>query len=147
MHHTHSPSLPCPQGEGDLFDAHPASPTRQPLSPGTRPSVVEARDDAPLGIDPPAAVLPHFESQLIPSLVNVHSELPLVALPDGVYSRSFVGSGLIVYQSDTVGLVLVDRNTVVISPGDIRLDLPVHPCEVEARAVFLHPLHNFAILR
>jgi len=81
------------------------------------------------------------------SLVNVYVQCPLVALPDGVYSRSFVGSGLIVYESDRVGLVLVDRNTAVISPGDVRLEFPVHPCDTQARVVFLHPLHNFSILR
>ena len=53
---------------------------------------------------------------------------------------------MIVHQSDKLGLVVTDRNTVPVSVGDIMVLFGAHPAEVEARIRFLHPLHNFAIL-
>lgn len=55
------------------------------------------------------------------------------------------GNGLVVYMSERVGLVLVDRNTVVVGPCDVNLSFGAHPAEVPARVRFLHPLHNFAL--
>lgn len=56
------------------------------------------------------------------------------------------GSGVIVHQSDRLGLVVTDRNTVPVSVGDVLVSFGAHPAEVEARIRFLHPLHNFTIL-
>ena len=56
------------------------------------------------------------------------------------------GNGVIVHQSETLGLVVTDRNTVPVSVGDVMLSFGAHPAEVEAKIRFLHPLHNFAIL-
>ncbi len=56
------------------------------------------------------------------------------------------GNGAIVHQSETLGLVVTDRNTVPVSVGDVMLSFGAHPAEVEAKIRFLHPLHNFAIL-
>jgi hypothetical protein len=56
------------------------------------------------------------------------------------------GNGVIVHQSETLGLVVTDRNTVPVSVGDVMLSFGAHPAEVEAEIRFLHPLHNFAIL-
>ena len=53
---------------------------------------------------------------------------------------------MIVYQSDKLGLVVTDRNTVPVSVGDVMVSFGAHPAEVEARIRFLHPLHNFTIL-
>ena len=87
-------------------------------------------------------------SSLTPSsLVNISVDYPIVSLPDGMYGRKFIGSGLIVHLSEVVCLVLTDRNTVLSTPGDVRLDFPQSPCEVTARIIFLHPTANFAILR
>ena len=47
-----------------------------------------------------------------PSPRQVSVEIPLVALADGVHSRSFAGCGVVVHHSQELGLVLVDRNTV-----------------------------------
>ena len=73
-------------------------------------------------------------------------DIPLVALSDGVHSRSFAGNGVVVYQGCRLGLVLVDRNTVAIGPCDVNLSFGAHPAEVPGTVRFLHPLHNFALV-
>ncbi|GLC44411.1 hypothetical protein PLESTB_000472500 [Pleodorina starrii] len=79
-------------------------------------------------------------------LVLVDIDIPLVALSDGVHSRSFAGNGLVVYAGERVGLVLVDRNTVAVGPCDVNLSFGAHPAEISGRVRFLHPLHNFALV-
>ncbi|PNW85316.1 hypothetical protein CHLRE_03g180650v5 [Chlamydomonas reinhardtii] len=79
-------------------------------------------------------------------LVLVDVDIPLVALSDGVHSRSFAGNGLVVYAGERVGLVLVDRNTVAVGPCDVNLSFGAHPAEISGRVRFLHPLHNFALV-
>jgi len=79
-------------------------------------------------------------------MVAVDVEIPLVALVDGVHSRSFAGCGIIVHLCDHFGVVLVDRNTVTVGPGDIMLSFGAFPAELPARVRFLHPLHNFSLL-
>lgn len=87
-----------------------------------------------------------LEERLRRAMVAVDVEIPLVALADGVYSRSFSGCGVIVHLTSTLGLVLVDRNTVSIGPGDVMLSFGAFPAEVPATVRFLHPLHNFSLL-
>ena len=53
---------------------------------------------------------------------------------------------MIVHQSEKLGLVVTDRNTVPVAVGDIMVSFGAHPAEVEAKIRFLHPLHNFTIL-
>ncbi|MEW5303628.1 MAG: hypothetical protein WDW36_006301 [Sanguina aurantia] len=87
-----------------------------------------------------------YEENLRCSFVLMNVDIPMVALADGVHSRSFTGNGLVVHHSATLGLVVVDRNTVPVGPADVNLSFGAHPAELAARIVFLHPLHNFAIL-
>jgi S1-C subfamily serine protease len=91
-----------------------------------------------------------LEERLRAAMVAVDVEIPLVGLTDGVHSRAFSGTGIIVYFSPekefSLGLVLVDRNTVSIGLGDIMLSLGAYPAEIPAKVRFLHPLHNFALL-
>lgn len=47
------------------------------------------------------------EEALKNCLVLVDVDIPLVALSDGVHSRSFAGNGLVVWHGDNLGLVLV----------------------------------------
>ncbi|KAK9816755.1 hypothetical protein WJX72_004724 [[Myrmecia] bisecta] len=91
-------------------------------------------------------VVDPLEDKLKRCLVLIEVDIPLVALADGVHSRSFTGNGVVVHHSSTLGLVVVDRNTVAIGAGDIMLSFGAHPAEVSARVRFLHPLHNFAIV-
>lgn len=60
--------------------------------------------------------------------------------------RCTAGAGVIVHMDDTVGLVLTDRNTVVVAPGDVTVSFCAHPGEAPARVRFVHPLHNWTMV-
>ena len=80
-------------------------------------------------------------ARVAPSLVVVNYTLPYSVT--GVTERSYNGTGLIVDAKR--GLVLVDRNTVPVALGDARLTFG-GSVELPARVVYLHPLHNLALL-
>jgi S1-C subfamily serine protease len=62
----------------------------------------------------------------------------------GITERSYRGTGLIVDAER--GLVVTDRNTVPVAIGDVRLTF-AGTIEVPAKVVFVHPLHNLAVLQ
>jgi S1-C subfamily serine protease len=62
----------------------------------------------------------------------------------GVTERNYYGTGLLVDAAQ--GLVVVDRNTVPVSIGDVRLTF-AGTLEVPGRVEYIHPLHNFALVR
>ena len=78
----------------------------------------------------------------------ITSEVPPVALADGVHSKAFEGCGVVVHHSraSDLGLVLTDRNTVPISSVDLTISFGAFPCEAHASVEFLHPVHNFALI-
>jgi S1-C subfamily serine protease len=79
--------------------------------------------------------------RLAPSLVTVGFDMPYSV--SGVTEKNYHGSGLIV---DTKrGLVVVDRNTVPIAMGDVRITFG-GTVEVPGKVVFIHPLHNLALV-
>jgi len=78
---------------------------------------------------------------LEPSLVSVSCDVPYPI--SGVTGRSFHGTGLIVDVAR--GLVVVDRNTVPVAEGDIRITFK-GAIEVPGKVVFVHPLHNLAVV-
>jgi S1-C subfamily serine protease len=95
--------------------------------------------------------LDRYERALRASLCLIDADVPLVALADGVHSRSFAGNGLVVHHdpsegANALGLVLVDRNTVAIGACDVNVSFGAHPAEVRGAVRFLHPLHNFAVV-
>ena len=75
------------------------------------------------------------------SLVVVNFDLPYPL--SGVADRHYYGTGLIVDARR--GYVLVDRNTVPIGIGDVRITF-AGSLEVPGRIEQLHPLHNFALV-
>jgi S1-C subfamily serine protease len=80
-------------------------------------------------------------ARLASSLVSVGFDMPYSV--SGITERNYRGTGLIV---DTQrGFVVVDRNTVPVSMGDVRLTF-AGTLEVPGKVEFVHPLHNFAIL-
>ena len=103
--------------------------------------------------DAPAAPAPapastHFAAsgdrradRLAPSLVMVGFDMPYSV--SGVTEKHYHGTGLIVDAKR--GLVVVDRNTVPVSMGDIHLTFG-GTVEVPGRVVFVHPLHNLAVI-
>jgi S1-C subfamily serine protease len=78
---------------------------------------------------------------IAPSLVVVTFDLPYTL--SGVSERHYYGTGLIVDKE--LGYVVVDRNTVPIAIGDVRITF-AGSLEVTGKIEQLHPLHNFAIV-
>ncbi|MEI6100700.1 MAG: hypothetical protein WCP73_02575, partial [Eubacteriales bacterium] len=57
-----------------------------------------ANGGPPAATPPPALRLEEFEARLQASLCLIDVDIPLVALTDGVHSRSFAGNGVVVFQ-------------------------------------------------
>jgi S1-C subfamily serine protease len=88
---------------------------------------------------------PHFnDSQLAkiaPSLVHVSFDMPYSI--SGITERNYHGTGLVL---DTeLGLVAVDRNTVPVAVGDVSITF-AGTLQVPGHVVYIHPLHNLAIV-
>jgi pro-apoptotic serine protease NMA111 len=79
---------------------------------------------------------------LAPSLVGMSFDMPYPL--SGVNERNYRGTGLIVDAER--GLVITDRNTVPVSIGDVRLTF-ADTIEIPARVVYVHPLHNLAVVQ
>lgn len=118
------------------------------------------RKDDTLGIWPcealpPAPARSDYEPQTIsftevgerharaiaPSLVLVNFSMPYTI--SGVSDRYYFGTGLVVDAER--GWVVVDRNTVPVALGDVRLTF-AGSIEVPGAVEFVHPLHNLAVV-
>jgi S1-C subfamily serine protease len=78
---------------------------------------------------------------LAPSLVLVTFDMPFSVA--GITERNYHGTGLLVDAER--GLIVVDRNTVPVAPGDVRLTF-AGSIEVPGRVEYIHPLHNLAVV-
>ena len=78
---------------------------------------------------------------LAPSLVMVNFDMPYSV--SGVTEKNYHGTGVIVDAER--GLVAIDRNTVPIAMGDVRITF-AGTVEVPGKVVFIHPLHNLAVV-
>ena len=79
--------------------------------------------------------------RLAPSLVMVNFDMPYSV--SGVTEKNYHGTGVIVDAER--GLVAIDRNTVPIAMGDVRVTF-AGTVEVPGKVVFIHPLHNLAVV-
>jgi pro-apoptotic serine protease NMA111 len=79
--------------------------------------------------------------RLAPSLVLVNFDMPYST--SGVTEKNYHGTGVIVDAQR--GLVAVDRNTVPVAMGDVRITF-AGTVEVPGKVVFIHPLHNLALV-
>ena len=61
----------------------------------------------------------------------------------GVTEKNYHGTGVIVDAKR--GLVVIDRNTVPVAMGDVRITFD-GTVEVPGKVVFIHPLHNLAVV-
>ncbi|XP_010558675.1 PREDICTED: protease Do-like 7 [Tarenaya hassleriana] len=86
------------------------------------------------------------ERVIEPALVMFEVHVPPSCSLDGVHSQHFFGTGVIIYHSTSMGLVVVDKNTVAISASDIMLSFAAFPVEIPGEVVFLHPVHNYALI-
>jgi pro-apoptotic serine protease NMA111 len=80
--------------------------------------------------------------RLAPSLVAVGFDMPYSV--SGVTERNYHGTGVVL--DEKAGLVVVDRNTVPVTAGDVRLTF-AGTVEIPAQVRWVHPLHNLAILK
>jgi S1-C subfamily serine protease len=80
-------------------------------------------------------------TRLLPSLVMINYDMPYSI--SGVTERNYHGTGLVVDAAH--GWVVTDRNTVPVAVGDVRITF-AGTLEVPARVVFVHPLHNLALI-
>ena len=78
---------------------------------------------------------------LTPSLVLVEFSMPYSV--SGVTERNYHGTGIVIDAER--GLVAVDRNTVPVAIGDVRLTF-AGTIEVDGRVEYVHPLHNLAVV-
>jgi pro-apoptotic serine protease NMA111 len=79
--------------------------------------------------------------RLAPSLVMVNFDMPYST--SGVTEKNYHGTGVIVDAQR--GLVAIDRNTVPVAMGDVRITF-AGTVEVPGKVVFIHPLHNLAVI-
>jgi len=104
-----------------------------PPPPESKPPAPAATSFPPTG-DPLA-------DRLAPSLVLVNFDMPFSVA--GVTERNYHGTGLVVDAER--GLVVVDRNTVPVSVGDVSITV-AGSIEIPARVAYVHPLHNLALV-
>jgi len=105
------------------------------LADGPDPEPAQAGSTRPKKYDDPRVKV------IAPSLVVVTFDLPYTL--SGVSERHYYGTGLIVDKDR--GYVVVDRNTVPIAIGDVKITFS-GSLEVDGKIEQLHPLHNFAIV-
>lgn len=105
--------------------------------------LVEGVDDVALSTRSSASVA---ESALEATFVMFEVHIPPSAMLDGVHAQHFYGTGVVVHHSESLGLVAVDRNTVAIAVSDVMLSFAAYPVEIPAEVVFLHPVHNYALV-
>lgn len=86
-----------------------------------------------LGLNP-GSELSHLTGLLLLSSFQVH--VPSSCMLDGVHSQHFFGTGLIIYHSQTMGLVAVDKNTVAVSVSDVMLSFAAYPIEIPGEVIF-----------
>ncbi len=79
---------------------------------------------------------------IAPSLVLVEFSMPYSV--SGVTERNYHGTGVVLDAGR--GLVAVDRNTVPVAIGDVRLTF-AGTIEVDGTVEYVHPLHNLAVIR
>ncbi|KAG6506958.1 protease Do-like 7 isoform X2 [Zingiber officinale] len=86
------------------------------------------------------------EQVIEPALVMFEVHVPPSCMIDGVHSQHFLGTGVVVHHSETMGLAAVDKNTVAVSVSDVMLSFAAYPMEIPGEVVFLHPVHNYALV-
>jgi S1-C subfamily serine protease len=74
--------------------------------------------------------------------VYVKFDMPYAV--DGIGETHYFGAGVVVDAQ--AGLVMTDRDTVPVAPGDVKLTF-AGSLEIPAKVVYVHPLHDFTIIQ
>ena len=123
------PSARCRRDDRSGFwpcdDLAPGPPGEPPLAGETR---FNRQEDARV-------------NRVVSSLVLVNFDMPFTV--SGVSERHYYGTGVIVDSER--GWVVVDRNTVPVAMGDVRVTF-AGSLEVPGRVEYIHPLHNLAVV-
>jgi S1-C subfamily serine protease len=104
------------------------------------PVVAPAPPPAPAGTPLPTYTEPRLK-KLTASLAFVTYDMPYSV--SGVTETSFHGTGLVVDAAR--GLVVVDRNTVPVSVGNVEITF-AGTIQVPGRVVYVNPLHNLSVV-
>jgi pro-apoptotic serine protease NMA111 len=105
------------------------------IAPGPAPSVVKPASTQFAKTGDPRI------DRMAPSLVLVNFDMPYST--SGVTEKNYHGTGVIVDAQR--GLIAIDRNTVPVAMGDVRITF-AGTVEVPGKVVFIHPLHNLAVI-
>ncbi|MFL2546055.1 MAG: trypsin-like peptidase domain-containing protein [Candidatus Rariloculaceae bacterium] len=89
----------------------------------------------------PPAPGERYLQRIAPSLVLVNFDMPYTV--SGVSDRHYYGTGLIADAER--GLVVVDRNTVPVAMGDVRITF-AGSLEITGQVEYVHPLHNLSVV-
>ncbi|HEV2703490.1 MAG TPA: trypsin-like peptidase domain-containing protein [Steroidobacteraceae bacterium] len=103
-------------------------------------TVAPAAPPAPAATALPVYADPRLK-KLTPSMVFVTYDMPYSV--SGVTETSFHGTGLVVDAAR--GLVVVDRNTVPVSVGDVQITF-AGTIQVPGHVVYVNPLHNLSVV-
>jgi pro-apoptotic serine protease NMA111 len=101
---------------------------------------------AALPLSPATVSFPHYDvarmQRLAPTLVFVNFDMPYPI--DGISDTHYIGTGVIVDAQR--GLVVVDRDTVPVPMGDVRLTF-AGSLEIPAKVIYVDPLHDLAVIQ
>jgi S1-C subfamily serine protease len=130
MDRTWFPSQLCHRD--DQSGLWPCQPKNGPGTPASAPEPARASF---------ASSNDRIASGIASSLVLVSFDMPFSVA--GITERNYHGTGVIVDAGR--GLVVVDRNTVPVAPGDVQITFG-GSVEVPGKVEYVHPLHNLAIV-
>lgn len=78
----------------------------------------------------------HLLAKVPLMVLKLQVHVPSSCMLDGVHSQHFLGTGVIVYHSETMGLVAVDKNTVAVPVSDVMISFAAFPIEIPAEVRF-----------
>jgi S1-C subfamily serine protease len=124
--------------------------TNNDIAEGTLKEPVEnVADNSSTDFESPAVAADNSsvaDRVIEPALVMFEVHVPSSCMLDGCHSQHFFGTGIVIYHSDNMGIAAVDKNTVAISASDVMLSFAAFPIEIPAEVIFLHPVHNYALV-
>ena len=124
---------------------YPADRCTRDDSTGVWPCQPLPAPPAALALKPASVSFPHYSDplagKLAASLVYVNFDMPYPV--DGVRETHYVGAGLVVDAKR--GLVVVDRDTVPVAMGDVRITF-AGALQIPGKVVYVDPLHDLAVL-